>query len=203
MTIIINQMLHSGIFPDALKVSKVIPLYKKDDKQLFSNYRPISLLPSISKIFEKVILLQLTEYLDKNNILHQNQYGFRKNHSTELASLHLVDYIYYTMDANEIPLNVYIDLSKAFDSLNHKILLSKLKFYGVTGLSLDLLYSYLSNRKQCTLYNSTFSDFIGIKQGVPQGSILGPLLFSIYINDLPSSSNLFDFLMYADDTTLF
>ena len=119
MTIIINQMLHSGIFPDALKVSKVIPLYKKDDKQLFSNYRPISLLPSISKIFEKVILLQLTEYLDKNNILHQNQYGFRKNHSTELASLHLVDYIYYTMDANEIPLNVYIDLSKAFDSLNH------------------------------------------------------------------------------------
>ena len=203
LTIIINQMLHSGIFPDALKVSKVIPLYKKDDKQLFSNYRPISLLPSISKIFEKVILLQLTEYLDKNNILHQNQYGFRKNHSTELASLHLVDYIYYTMDANEIPLNVYIDLSKAFDSLNHKILLSKLKFYGVTGLSLDLLYSYLSNRKQCTLYNSTFSDFIGIKQGVPQGSILGPLLFSIYINDLPSSSNLFDFLMYADDTTLF
>ena len=203
MTIIINQMLHSGIFPDAIKVSKVIPLYKKDDKQLFSNYRPISLLPSISKIFEKVILLQLTEYLDKNNILHQNQYGFRKNHSTELASLHLVDYIYYTMDANEIPLNVCIDLSKAFDSLNHKILLSKLNFYGVNGLSLDLLYSYLSNRKQCTLYNSTFSDFIGIKQGVPQGSILGPLLFSIYINDLPSSSNLSGFLMYADDTALF
>ena len=104
------------------------------------------------------------------------------------------------MAANEIPLNVYIDLSKAFDSLNHKILLSKLKFYAVTGLSLDLLYSYLSNRKQCTLYN-TFSDFIGIKQSVPQGSILGPLLFSIYINDLPSSSNLFGW--YADDTTLF
>ena len=128
-----------------------------------------SLLPSISKIFEKVILLQLTEHLDKNNILHQNQYGFRKNHSTELSSLYLVDYIYYTMDANEIPLNVYIDLSKAFDSLNHKILPSKLKFYVVTSLSLDLLYSYLSNRKQCMLYNNTFSDFIDIKQGVPQG----------------------------------
>ena len=149
-------------------------------------------------MFEKVILLQLTEYLDKNNIQDQNQYGFRKNHCTELASLHLVDHIYYTMDANEILLNVHIDISKAFDSLNHKILLSKLKFYGVTGLSLDLLYSYLSNRKHCTLYNNTFSDFIGIKQGVPQGLILGPLLFSIYINNLPSSSNLF-----ADDTTLF
>ena len=145
-----------------------------------------SLLPSISKFFEKVILLQLTEHLDKNKKKkrkkkHQNQYAFRKNHSTELSSLYLVDYIYYTMDANGIPLNVYIDLSKAFDSLNHKILPSKLKFYVVTSLSLDLLYSYLSNRKQCMLYNNTFSDFIDIKQGVPQGSILGPLLFSIYI----------------------
>ena len=203
LTVIINQMLYTGIFPDALKVSKVIPLYKKDDKQLFSNYRPISLLPSISKIFEKVILIQLTEYLNNNNILHKNQYGFRKHHSTELASLHLVDKIYYKMDANEIPVNVDIDLSKAFDSLDHNILLSKLKFYGVTGVSLDLMSSYLSNRRQCTQFNTTVSDFLDIKQGVPQGSILGPLLFSIYINDLPSSSNLFEFLMYADDTTLF
>ena len=107
LTIIINQMLNSGIF------SYVIPLYKKDDKQVFSNYRPISLLPSISKIFEKVILLQLTEYLVINNIIHGNQYGFRENHSTELAALHLVDDIYYKMDANELPLSVYIDLSKS------------------------------------------------------------------------------------------
>ena len=203
LTVIINQMLYTGIFPDALKVSKVIPLYKKDDKQLLSNYRPISLLPSISKIFEKVILIQLTEYLNNNNILHKNQYGFRKHHSTELACLHLVDKIYYKMDANEIPVNVDIDLSKAFDSLDHNILLSKLKFYGVTGVSLDLMSSYLSNRRQCTQFNTTVSDFLDIKQGVPQGSILGPLLFSIYINDLPSSSNLFEFLMYADDTTLY
>ena len=203
LTVIINQMLYTGIFPDALKVSKVIPLYKKDDKQLFSIYRPISLLLSISKIFEKVILIQLTEYLNNNNILHKNQYGFRKHHSTELASLHLVDKIYYKMDSNEIPVNVDIDLSKAFDSLDHNILLSKLKFYGVTGVSLDLMSSYLSNRRQCTQFNTTVSDFLDIKQGVPQGSILGPLLFSIYINDLPSSSNLFEFLMYADDTTLY
>ena len=139
LTIIINQMLNSGIFPDALKVSKVIPLYKKDDKQVFSNYRPISLLPSISKIFEKVILLQLIEYLVINNIIHKNQYGFRKNHSTELEALHLVDDIYYKMDANELPLSVYVDLSKAFDSLDHKILLSKLQFYGITGSTNQLL----------------------------------------------------------------
>ena len=157
-----NQMLHSGIFPDALKVSKVIPLHKKNDKQLFLNYRPISLLPSISKIFEKVILLQLTEYLDKNNILHQNQYGFRKSHSTELASLHLVDYIYYTMDANEIPLNVYIDLSKAFDSLNHKILLSKLKFYGVTGLFLDLLYTIYYKINDNSIDQVSTFNFLGL-----------------------------------------
>ena len=107
------------------------------------------------------------------------------------------------MDANELPLGVYIDLSKAFDSLDHKILLSKLQFYGITGSTLSLLTSYLSNRRQCTKYNTTVSDFLSIKQGVPQGSILGPLLLLIYINDLPYSCSLFGFIMYADDTTLY
>ena len=116
-------------------------------------------MPSTSKIFEKVILIQLTEYLNNNNILHKNQYDFRKHHSTELAFLHLVNKIYYNMDANEIPVNVDIDLSKAFHSLDHNILLSKLKFYGVTGVSLDLVSSYLSNRRQCTQFNTTISDF--------------------------------------------
>ena len=177
LTIIINQMLNSGIFPDAIKVSKVIPLYKKDDKPVFSNYRPISLLPSISKIFEKVILLQLIEYLVINNIIHKNQYGFRKNHSTELAALHLVDDIYYKMDANELPLSVYIDLSKAFDSLDHKILLSKLQFYGITGSTLSLLTSYLSNRRQCTKCNTTVSDFLASSKVYPKDQSLGLFFF--------------------------
>ena len=112
LTVIINQMLHTGIFPDSLKVLKVIPSCKKDDKQLFLNYRPISLLLSISKILERVIFIQLTEYLNNNNKLLKNQYGFRKHNSKELASLHLVDKMYCKMDANGIPVSVYVDLSK-------------------------------------------------------------------------------------------
>ena len=125
LTVIINQMINTGIYPDLLKISKVIPLYKKDDKAVLSNYRPISLLPSISKIFEKVIHLQLSGYLENNNLINPNQYGFRKKHSTELALLHLVDHLNYEIDMGRTPLNIYLDLSKAFDTLNHHILLSK------------------------------------------------------------------------------
>ena len=203
LSIIINQMLKLGIFPDLLKISKVVPLYKKDDDSNLSNYRPISLLPSISKIFEKVLLEQLTTYLDNNNLIHNHQYGFRKRHSTEYAALHIVDYLNYEMDLKRTPINLYLDLSKAFDSLSHKILISKLKHYGICDIALKLMKSYLENRKQYVQFDTCTSDMKSIRNGVPQGSILGPLLFLIYINDFPNSSKLFNFLMYADDSTLF
>ena len=201
LSIIINQMLKLGIFPDSLKISKVVPLYKKDDTNL-SNYKPISLLPSISKIFEKVILEQLSTYMDNNNLIHKHQYRFRKHHSTEYATLHIVDYLNYEMDLKRTPINLYLDLSKAFDSLFPELLLSKFKHYGICDAALNLIKCYLENRKQYVQFDSCTSDMKSIRNGVPQGSILDTLLFLIYINDLPNASKVFNFLMYADDTTV-
>ena len=202
ITIIINQMLNTGIFPDKLKVAKIKPLYKKGDTSNFNNYRPISLLPSISKIFEKVIFQQTYSYFEQNNLLYTSQYGFRKGHSTEYAALELADRIIQQMDENKTPINIYLDLSKAFDTLNHSILIHKLKFYGINGTAIHLFKSYLSNRKQYVEYENNTSDTLLITTGVPQGSVLGPLLFIIYLNDIAKSSDIFDFICYADDTTL-
>ena len=202
LTLLINQVLKTGTFPDKLKIAKVIPIFKKGDQSLFENYRPISLLPAISKVLEKRIALQLSSYFEKNKLLFDNQYGFRPKHSTEHAALELIDRITNKMDTNEIPLNIFLDLSKAFDTIDHSILLNKLKYYGLKGSTLNLFQSYLSNRKQYTEIEDTTSTILPIQVGVPQGSILGPILFIIYVNDLPQCSNKFDFIMYADDTTL-
>ena len=189
--------------PDSLKNAKIIPLYKKGNINSITNYRPISLLPTLSKVFERVIFNQLYLYLDHNNLLSEEQYGFRANHSAELAAINLADYIVQEIDRKLTPVNIYIDLSKAFDTLNFDILLCKLHYYGITDIALKLLKSYMSNRKQYVKYNVNESGFKEIKTGVPQGSILGPLLFSIYINDLSTISNTFKFIMYADDTTIY
>ena len=202
LTLLINQVLTTGTFPDNLKIAKVIPICKKGDPSLFENYRPISLLPAISKVLEKIIALQLSSYFEKNKFLFDNQYGFRPKHSTEHAALELIDRITNKMDTNEIPLNIFLDLSKAFDTIDHTILLNKLKYYGLKGPTLNLFQSYLSNMKQYTEIEDTTSTILLIQVGVPQGSILGPILFIIYVNDLPQYSNKFDFIMYADDTTL-
>ena len=139
----------------------------------------------------------------KNNLLSEQQYGFRANHSTELAAIRLVDHINHEMDKNHTPCSIYIDLSKAFDTLDFEILLFKLRFYGVTDTAFKLMKNYLSDRKQYVKYNVHESDVMTIKTGVPQGSILGPLLFSICINNLVTVSNKLNFLMYADDTTIY
>ena len=166
---------------------------------LLSNYRPIALLPSLSKIFEYVLLEQLTNYFVENNLLSPHQYGFRAKHSTELAALNIVDNLTYKLDSGLIPINIYLDLSKAFDTLLHDILLDTMSYYGVNGVAYELLRSYLTQRQQIVEFDGFLSKSLEIKTGVP----LGPFLFSIYINDLPVSTKLFKMIMYADDTTLF
>ena len=202
ITILVNQMLSTGVFPEKLKLAKVIPLYKKDEDSQFNNYRPISLLPAISKIFEKVIFIQLFSYFDCNKLFYNSQYGFRTGHSTELAVLEIIDRLVLEMDKGELPFNIYLDLSKAFDTLDHTILLQKLDYYGVKDLANNLFRSYLTDRTQFVEFKDIKSDILTLSTGVPQGSILGPLLFIIYMNDISKVSDLFQFIIYADDTTL-
>ena len=196
-------MITTGIFPDSFKISKITPLFKKGDVFLLSNYRPISLLPTISKFFERILYNQLYEYFNSNNLLAEQQYGFCTNHSTEYAAVKLVDTISKEMESGSTPTALYIDLSKAFDTLSFDILLYKLNYYGVKGNAFKLLKNYLTNRKQYVVFNNQNSETVNITTGVLQGSILGPLLFSICINDLISISNNLKFIMYADDTTIY
>ena len=154
-------------------------------------------------MFERVIFDQLYAYFVSNELFCNSQYGFKKKHSTGLAALELIDKIIFDLDKGTVPINIYLDLSKVFDTLDHSILLHKLNHYGINGVAFKLLKCFLSNRKQYVHIGSNRSKYTPIELGVPQGSILGPLLFIMYINDITSSSDLFKFTMYADDTTLF
>ena len=157
LTLIINQCMTAGIFPDEMKIAKVLPIFKKGDDSLFGNYRPVSLLPSVSKVFERIIHNQLYQYFIDNKLFYQNQYGFRQNHSTEMAAMDLIDRIVCEMDNGNTPISIFLDLSKAFDTLDHGILREKLCYYGINGTALELLSSYLKNRKQIVLYDEKFS----------------------------------------------
>ena len=160
------------------------------------------MLPVISKVFEKVVFIQLYDYLIKNKLLYDSQYGFRRLHSTELAALEFTDKIIANLDQGKLPVAIFLDLSKAFDTIDHSILINKLKYYGVRGMSLYWFESYLSNRVQYVQFNDSISSYSHISTGVPQGSILGPLLFIIYMNDIANVTNKFHFTLYADDTSL-
>lgn len=203
LSYIINCSFQTGVFPDPLKIAKVCPIYKSGDKKLFSNYRPISVLPSFSKIFEKAVYNRLESWVKLNNILTDNQYGFRAKHSTSMALLDMIDKVSTSIDKNEFSIGIFIDLSKAFDTINHNILFKKLENYGIRGLPLNWFIDYLSNRKQYVFFNNFQSSLKYVTCGVPQGSILGPLLFILYINDIIKCSTLLKFVLFADDTNLF
>ena len=199
---VINASIKEGVFPSQLKMADVVPIYKSGTKTEVSNYRPISLLPTFSKIFEKTIHHRISDFLHKHNILHPLQFGFRKLHSCEHALTAAKNEILHTLDKKHIALLLLIDFSKAFDMVDHNILLHKLSHYGIRGPALDWLRSYLNERKQRVRVNNIYSDTKYLTHGIPQGSILGPLLFIIYINDMPNIQKLVKFILYADDANI-
>ena len=199
---IVNSSFHNGIFPDILKLARVVPIFKSGDSCSVSNYRPISILPVLSKIFERCVAQRLMHFLLTFKLISSDQFGFRKGKSTNDAFIKLTEYIYRGLNNKEHCRGIFIDLRKAFDTVNHKILLKKLEKYGVRGLPLLWFTSYLKDRRQFVGVDGNCSQEEIINVGVPQCSILGPILFLIYINDLPRISSLFTVVLYADDTTL-
>ena len=203
LQLLFNYSFYSGTVPDQFKVARVVPIHKKGSTCLVSNYRPISLLSIFNKLIEKLMYNRIISFLEKFSILYNNQFGFRSKHSTTQALLLLTDKIQRSIDKGMFCSGIFLDLCKAFDTVNHKILLTKLQYYGIRGVSNDWFASYLSNRRQFVSLNGINSDYQTITCGVPQGSVLGPLLFLLYINDMPKCSNILEFHLFADDTNLF
>ena len=199
---IINKSFQEGVFPEQMKLARVTPIHKEGPKTNVGNYRPISLLNSFSKIYEKLMHNRLMEFFESNNSLYENQYGFRPGRSCEHALFNAQNILLESLSKRQVSLLLLIDFSKAFDMIEHQILLDKLKHYGIRGPALKWLESYLSNRKQFVSLNGSESSISDMDYGVPQGSILGPLLFIIYINDIPNIAQFAKFILYADDANI-
>ena len=202
LTKIFNISIQTGQHPKILRTAKAIPIHKKGSLLSVKNYRPISLLSNINKLLEKLVHARLYKFFEKNNILYNLQFGFRRKHSTNHALIEITERIRKCLDNGEYACGVFVDLQKAFDTVNHNILLNKLEHYGVRGVALNWFRSYLHDRKQFVSILGFDSDVKTIQHGVPQGSVLGPLLFLVYINDLCTAMRYCKIFHFADDTNL-
>ena len=199
---IFNLSLMTGVYPDMLKISKTIPIFKKGSRLLVSNYRPISLLSNLNKILEKIVHSRVYKFLEDSQCIYSLQFGFRKKHSTNHALIDITETIRRALDDKKFACGVFVDLQKAFDTVNHDILIDKLDHYGIRGASKNWFSSYLTNRSQFVSILGFDSSTKPIPHGVPQGSVLGPLLFLIYINDLHFAIKNSKVYHFADDTNL-
>ena len=203
ITFLVNLSLTTGIVPDEWKQARVVPLHKSGGQEVMDNYRPISILPVISKRAEKAVNVQLQQYLHHHGLLNAFQSGFRRHHSTLTAVTYFCHSIRRSTDAGKLTWALFIDLKKAFDTVPHDDLICKLRRFGLEEYSLAWMASYLTNRSQAVCVGDELSSPMPVLSGVPQGSILGPVLFTLYINDLPSCIQFSNIMMYADDTVFY